>query len=84
MPVTIVAEQGSHLLIADGERHAVIERRGNALYNCHDEKRAGVPANDLSAIDQIVDAQDWTDRETAQATFEAVVARGAELARRML
>ena len=36
MTVTVVAEQGSHLLIADGERYAVVERREDHLYNCHD------------------------------------------------
>jgi hypothetical protein len=83
MTVTVVAEQGSHLLITDGERYAVLERRDDHLYNCHDRARAGIPARDISGADQILDDSDWNDRETAQATFNAVVTRGSDLAQRM-
>jgi hypothetical protein len=83
MTVTVVAEQGSHLLIADGERYAVVERREDHLYNCHDRARAGIPAKDLSAAGRILDDSDWSDRETAQATFDAVATRGSDLAQRM-
>jgi hypothetical protein len=31
MNITIVADQGSHLLIARGDEHAVIERRNGLL-----------------------------------------------------
>ena len=84
MAVTIVAEHGTHLLVADGDRFAVIERRQDRFYNCHDNKRASVPTSDLSAIRTILDDRDWTDQETAQATFTAVTERGTELAQRML
>jgi hypothetical protein len=83
MTVAIIADHGTHLLIADGQRYAVIERREDHLYNCHDAERAGIPAKDLSAVGRILADGDWTDRETAQATFEAVVTRGTELAQRM-
>ena len=83
MTVTVVAERGTHLLVADGERCAVIERREGHLYNCHDEERAGIPAKDLSAVGQILADIDWTDRETAKATFDSVVTRGSQLAQRM-
>ena len=36
MPMTVVADQGTHLLTTDGTRYAVIERRSNSFYNCHD------------------------------------------------
>jgi hypothetical protein len=32
MDVTIITEQGTHLLIARGDRFAVIERRNNRFY----------------------------------------------------
>jgi hypothetical protein len=84
MPVSIVADQGTHLLIADGDRYAVIERHEDRFYNCHSEQRAGVPATDLSAVGQVPDDSDWTAQATAEATFRDVVARGTQLARRML
>jgi hypothetical protein len=82
MAVTIVAEHGTHLLIADGERYAVIERRQDRFYNCHDGKRTPVDA--LSDVAGILDERDWTDRDSARATFDAVIQRGTDLARRML
>lgn len=82
MNVTIIDDQETHLLIEGGSRYAVIERRQNHFYNCHDEKRQGVA--DLSAIDKILDDRDWTDEQTARTTFDDVVARGNELAQRML
>lgn len=39
MNTTIIEERGSHLLIARGDRFAVIERRNHHLYNCHGGKR---------------------------------------------
>jgi hypothetical protein len=83
MGVSIVADHGTHLLIANGERYAVIEQRAGKLDNCHGDKRAGIPGGDLSAIDQLLDESDWTTRETAEATFNDVVARGSQLAQRM-
>jgi hypothetical protein len=83
MTVAIIADHGTHLLIADGQRYAVIERREDHLYNCHDAERAGIPAKDLSSVEQILADCDWTDRETAEATFDGVVTRGTELAQRM-
>ncbi len=84
MTVTIISQQGSHLLIADHDRYAVIERRQDHYYNCHDAGRAGISVNALSEIGTIVDASDWTDRESAQATFDSIIQRGTELAQRML
>lgn len=83
MIITIVAQHGTHLLIADGERYAVVERREDHLYNCHDAERAGIPAKDLAAGGRILAENDWTDRATAQVTFDAIVTRGSELAQRM-
>ena len=84
MNVTIVADQETHLLITDGSRYAVIERRSGHLYNCHDGGREAIPADRLSDIGKIVDESDWTDKEIAQTTFDEIVARGNQLAQRML
>jgi hypothetical protein len=84
MNVRIVTDQGTHLLIADRQRYAVIERRNDCFYNCHDDKRTGIPANDLSGIERILDESDWTSKEAAEAIFHDIVARGSQLAQRML
>jgi hypothetical protein len=81
MGARIIAERGTHLLVGDGARYAVIERRDGRFYNCHDDRRAAVA--DLSAIGQLLDDGDWTDRQTATAAFDDVVARGSQLAQRM-
>ena len=61
-----------------------VERREDHYYNCHDAARAGIPVDALSDIATILDAKDWTDRGTAQATFDAITQRGTDLAQRML
>ena len=84
MDVTIVAEEGTHLLIAHGDRFAIVERRNNQLYNCHGGQRNGIPLDQLPTIANILNESDWTDKTTAQATFNEIVKRGTELAQRML
>ncbi len=84
MDVTIVADEGTHLLITQGGKFAIVERRNNHLYNCHDGKRVGIPLSDLSAIAQILDEGDWIDKIAAQAAFNEVIARETLLAERML
>ncbi len=84
MSVAIVSQQGSHLLIADQGRYAVIERRQGHYYNCHDAARTGIPVDALPEIGTILDADDWTDRDIAQAAFDDITQRGTELAQRML
>jgi hypothetical protein len=84
MNVTIVADEGTHLLVACDQRYAVIERRNNRLYNCHGDKRDGIPATDMSAIGQILNDNDWISKEAAQTMFDDIVERGKGLAQRML
>jgi hypothetical protein len=84
MDVTIVADEGTHLLITQGDKFAIVERRNNHLYNCHDGKRIGIPLSDLPAIAQILDEGDWIDEVAAQAAFKEVVARETQIAERML
>jgi hypothetical protein len=84
MDVTIVADEGTHLLITQGGKSAIVERRNNHLYNCHGGKRVGIPLSDLSAIAQILDEGDWIDKVAAQAAFNEVIARETQLVERML
>jgi hypothetical protein len=83
MYVTIVAEQQNYLLVARGDRFAVIERRNGRVYNCHDGKRDGICLDDLPAISGILDEGDWVDKSTAQAALDEAVFRWTELAEHM-
>ena len=83
MDVTIAAEKGTYLMVARGDRFAVIERRNNRLYNCHDDKRDGIPLDQLAAISAIVDDGDWVDRSTAQAALDDAASRWTQLAEHM-
>jgi hypothetical protein len=78
MRVTAVVDQGTHLLIADGSRYAVIERRDGHFFNCHGGSRDGI--DDLADVGRILDAGDWMNEATARTTFEEIVARGNQLA----
>ena len=42
MTVTTVARRDTRLLIANGDRFAVIEQRDDPLYGCHDDERASI------------------------------------------
>ena len=79
MKVTLVEESGSYLLLARGDRFVIVERRNNRIYNCHDGKRNGIAADDLSAIHQIIDEADWVDEATGRAAFNEVISRRTEL-----
>ena len=83
METVIVEDRGNYLLLARGEHFAVVEKRNGQLYNCHDERRDGIAADELSRVTQIVDEQDWVDKSTARAALEEAVARWTELAERM-
>ena len=84
MNATVVEEKGTHMLIARGDRFAVIERRNNRLYNCHGGKRDGIAATDLSALAEIVDEADWVDEAVARRAFSQACSLGTDLAERML
>lgn len=83
MDVRIIAQKGSHFLIARGDRCAVVEQRNNRFYNCHGVARRGIAAERLSAVDRIIDDTDWVDEPTARALFNDIAARGTDLAEHM-
>ena len=81
MHVTIAAERGTYLLVACENRFTVLERRNGRLYNCHDEKREGIPLERFSSISEIVDDGDWVDEPNAQAAFDEAAAQVDEISR---
>ena len=84
MSLSIVAKEGTHVMISNGGRYAVIEQRADQFFNCHGGSRSGTPAEDLDKVATLLDDADWTDKATAQARLDQIVTRGNELAQRML
>ncbi len=84
MTVTIIADRGSHLLVSQGERCAIIERRADRLYSCHDGKRDGIPLARIDDIGTILRDEDWIDKASARSAFDEIVERGTHLSETML
>ncbi len=83
MDVVIATERESYLMVARGDRFAVVERRNNRLYNCHADKRIGIPLDHLATISEIVDDGDWVDQSIAQAALDDAASRWTQLAEHM-
>ncbi len=81
MNASIVEERGSYLLIVQGDRFAVVERRNNHFCNCHDGKRD--LADDISTIAQVVDETDWVDEISARKVFNEAASQYTSLTERM-
>jgi hypothetical protein len=72
-----------YLLLSRANRFVVVEKRSNRLYNCHDDSRAGIPADDLAAVSEVVDEDDWADEATARKALDEAVARWTQLLEHM-
>jgi hypothetical protein len=83
MDIKVIAQKGSHMLIARGDKRAIVEQRNNHLYNCHGVARAGIPAGQLASIDQVIDEADWVDEDAGRAMFHEITSRGTDLAEHM-
>jgi hypothetical protein len=81
MKITVATDQGTHLLISNGDRFAVIEWHDDRFYNSHDDDRDS--AKDTSAVRQILESGDWTDEAATRQAFDEVVGRETELAQRL-
>ncbi len=77
----IVERRGSHLLVSEKGRFAVVERRNGEIYGLRWEKRRGFPESS-DGIRAAV-GQDWTDEASARRQFDEIAARGETLARRL-
>lgn len=81
--IRVVEERESWLLVADGDRYAVLERRAGRIYGLESSHRTGEP-DSPAGMRAAAEAEGWHDEAGARALFGQVVARGRELARRML
>jgi hypothetical protein len=74
----IVEERDNYLLICDGGRYAVVERRRGLYYSLHaDGRREGVP---LGRLPSALPAKDWSELAVAARILEEVVERRRRLA----
>ena len=76
--IRVVEERTPYLLLARGDRFAVVERRAGHLYNLHCGKREPEPLTDEGAEHAV--GHGWCDESSARRVFEEVSARYAQLA----
>jgi hypothetical protein len=76
--ISIIAQQGSHLLVQRRGRLAIIERRDGMVYAVDDEEREGFPDTPEGVAQAI--GNNWGDSESVRARFEEVTERGEALA----
>jgi hypothetical protein len=79
--IRIAAEKAPYLLIARGDRFAVVERRNGRLYKLHCGTRDAMPMTDEGAATIV--GNTWCDESRARQIFSDVVTRYTELAERM-
>lgn len=79
--VHIVEERAPYLLLAHGDRFAVVERRNGRLYNLHCGGRAPGLMTDAGAVAVVGDS--WCDETRARQVFEDVVSRYTDMAERL-
>jgi hypothetical protein len=79
--VRIVEERLPYLLLARGDRFAVVERRAGKLYNLHCGKREPEPLTDAGAAHAV--GAGWYDEGRARRVFEEITSRYQEFAERI-
>jgi len=79
--VHVVEERAPYLLLARGDRFAVVERRNGQLYGLPRDHRAPAPMTDEGVARLIGDG--WSDEVAARRAFDDIARRYAELAERL-
>lgn len=79
--VKIVAEHAPFVLVRQGNRYAVVERRNARFYELRGGVRTPVPMSDSGFASAVGD--NWCSESTARHRFADIVTRYTELAERM-
>jgi hypothetical protein len=79
--VRIVEEQASYLLLARGDRFAVLERRNGQFYNLHRGQREPDPLTDMGAEHSV--GTDWCDEISARRLFDEITTQYRQFAEHM-
>jgi len=80
--IRIVEEREGYLLLARGERFAVVERRNGQLYRLEWGRRDPEPISDLGMMHAVGD-HGWCDEITARRLLSEILVRYHDLAERM-
>ena len=80
--IRIVEEHTPYLLLARGDRVAVVERRNTRLYNLHGGRREPPDALMDTGAEHAV-GTDWCDETSARRRFHEITARYRDLAEHM-
>jgi hypothetical protein len=80
--IRIVEEREGYLLLARGERFAVVERRNGKLYRLECGHRDSEPISDLGMMHAVGD-HGWCDEITARRLLNEILVRYHDLAERM-
>jgi hypothetical protein len=78
--IVVIEQRGSHLLVACGDRFAVLERRGGRIYDVRGGRREfdDTPMGMAAAV-----GDGWTDEGAARRLFDEAARRGDDLAERL-
>ena len=79
--IRIAEERAPYLLLARGDRFAVVERRNTQLYNLHCGRREPDALTDKGAAHAV--GSDWCDEISARRLFDEITARYQDLAEHM-
>jgi hypothetical protein len=75
--ITILEERAGYLLLAYGDRYAVVERRNKKFYSLKPGPREGAPMTDAGALRCVGDA--WGAKTLARQTLDDVAGRSIDL-----
>jgi hypothetical protein len=79
--IHIVEERAPYLLLASGDRFAVVERRNGQFFALRSGERVPAPATPSGA--EAVVGDDWQDEAAARQQFEEIVTRYKDLEERI-
>jgi hypothetical protein len=79
----VADETENYLLIEEGGRWTVVERRAGRWYPMRDERREGADPSDAAAVRRVVGDDGWSGEVEARRVLDEVAARHDRLARRL-
>lgn len=79
--IDIAAEHGSFLLLRNGTRFAVVERRNGLIYPMEPGEREGVPMSAAGLA--LLGEAEWRPEDEARRLFDELSERGERLAQSM-
>ena len=79
----VADEKENYLLVEEGGRWTVVERRAGRWYPVRDEPREGADPSDAAAVRRMVGDDGWAEEGEARRMLDEVAARHDRLAQRI-